>query len=160
MVQWFQNRRSRILASISLSTDKSSDGNERLRLADDAAGRGALARMSGEQAAELKMLERDYEEVLDENCRVFAGYLKEVLENSEGNTSVAPPELVLGRNWDHREVWAVDGMKIGDLKLGEKGIEENGRYNVGFLFSFSALIFAAFLHILFWYCAILYCFEC
>lgn len=85
-------------------------------------------------------LERDYEKVLDENCRVFAGYLKEVLENSEGNVRVAPPELVLAGNHNG---WAVDRMKNGDLKVEESGIEENGlqngRYNVmGFLFSFSS----------------------
>ncbi|XXG48025.1 hypothetical protein AAC387_Pa02g2572 [Persea americana] len=125
-IQWFQDRRSQVIASISLSSDRSADGDERLRWADESPGRGALARMSGEQAEDLMELERDYEKVLDENCRVFAGYLKEVLENSEGNVRVAPPELVLAGNHNG---WAVDRMKNGDLKVEESGIEENGLQN-------------------------------
>ncbi|KAI7989543.1 putative E3 ubiquitin-protein ligase LIN-1 [Camellia lanceoleosa] len=59
----------------------------------------SLSQMSGDQTSELKELERDYEEVLDENCRVFAGYFKEVLANKDGNRLIDPPSVVLEKDW-------------------------------------------------------------
>ncbi|KAF4389991.1 hypothetical protein F8388_002933 [Cannabis sativa] len=48
----------------------------------------SLSKMSDEQASELKILETEYEEVVDENCRVLAKYLKEVLENEDKGDNI------------------------------------------------------------------------
>ncbi|KAG0503471.1 hypothetical protein HPP92_003543 [Vanilla planifolia] len=48
--------------------------------------------MSGGQATELRELERTYGNVMDENSRVYAGYLKEVLRSGD---LIRPPELDL-----------------------------------------------------------------
>ena len=82
--------------------------------------------MSGDQASELKELEGDYELVLDENCRVFAGYFKEVLANKDGNRIIEPPDMVLEmiEKWDKFE-----DNKDENIKVEESGLK-NGQYNV------------------------------
>lgn len=53
--------------------------------------------MSGDQALALKGLEKDYEVLLDENCRIFVQYFKEVLKNN-GDEMIAPPTIVLHKS--------------------------------------------------------------
>lgn len=83
--------------------------------------------MSGDQASKLKELEKNYEHVINENCRVFAKYFKEVLENSEENKLINPPHLVFngmetkGNKQEGNEEWRI--------KKEEPGLH-NGRYNV------------------------------
>ncbi|KAG0455811.1 hypothetical protein HPP92_023599 [Vanilla planifolia] len=80
VVRWFADRRSRVLSSVE-------EGGR----VGATASMAILSRMSGGQATELRELERTYENVMDENSRVYAGYLKEVLRSGDG---VRPPELV------------------------------------------------------------------
>ncbi|KAH9762403.1 RING-type E3 ubiquitin transferase [Citrus sinensis] len=89
-----------------------------------------LSKMSGSQASELKELERNYEELLDENCRVFASYFKQVLENSNdsGLIIVTPPSVVLRKiekvgGADQLHQKQDENIKSEELQL------ENGRYN-------------------------------
>ncbi|KAE8714137.1 hypothetical protein F3Y22_tig00110201pilonHSYRG00329 [Hibiscus syriacus] len=84
-----------------------------------------LSKMSGDQALELKELERNYEQILDENCRVFARYFKEVLENSDESRSVNPPELVFKQTEKGEKL---DYHEDENIKTKELGLE-NGRYN-------------------------------
>lgn len=93
--------------------------------------------MSDEQGSELRRLEMEYEEVLDENCRVLAKYLKEVLENEDENENrLTSPPLTVMKNRTGEEADQTfdefDGineerpMRTGELV----GISMNGRYNV------------------------------
>lgn len=83
-----------------------------------------LSKMTGDQASGLKGLERIYEEVLDENCRVFVKYFEEVLESKDDSRSITPPLVVL-REVDTSERNHNDTIKVQD-ELGWT----NGRYNV------------------------------
>uniref|UniRef100_A0ACD5VR81 Uncharacterized protein n=1 Tax=Avena sativa TaxID=4498 RepID=A0ACD5VR81_AVESA len=56
-----------------------------------------LSLMSGAQAQEMRGLEREYEMVLDVNCKAYALYLKKILEAGEAtrlSPPPPPPELV------------------------------------------------------------------
>jgi hypothetical protein len=62
-----------------------------------------LSMMSGEQAQEMRGLEREYQKVLDANCRAYAAYLKQtLLLQAPSSTALLlsspppPPELVFG----------------------------------------------------------------
>ncbi|XP_073150479.1 putative E3 ubiquitin-protein ligase LIN isoform X2 [Henckelia pumila] len=95
VLDWYNHHRSNILASNptpSYNLDSNSD--ERLSIASNSTT--LLSKMSGDQASALKDLERDYEDLLDENCRIFAGYFKEVLlQNKDEKNLVAPPSIFL-----------------------------------------------------------------
>ncbi|CAI0390068.1 unnamed protein product [Linum tenue] len=85
-LRWFEDRRSAILSGTT---------------AEEPPAMKVLSEMSGVQAKELKVLEGIYEDVLNENCRVFADYLiDEVLSSGgggDGSTAVGrpPPPVVL-----------------------------------------------------------------
>lgn len=93
-----------------------------------------LSRMSDGQATELRELENTYESVMDENSKVYAGYLKELLRSGDG---ISPPELVLP---------TVNGVveAIDEARDEEVGREEIGstteRFNV-MLLSISPFFF-------------------
>ncbi|KAG0499237.1 hypothetical protein HPP92_003928 [Vanilla planifolia] len=78
VVRWFADRRSRVLSLVE-------QGRPIEKIA-------ILSRMSGGQATELRELESTYGNVMDENSRVYAGYLKEVLRSGD---LIRPPELDL-----------------------------------------------------------------
>ncbi|KAF0917346.1 hypothetical protein E2562_017519 [Oryza meyeriana var. granulata] len=50
-----------------------------------------LSLMSGAQAQEMRDLEREYEKVLDVNCRAYALYLKKILEAGDAANASSPP---------------------------------------------------------------------
>ncbi|TVU22994.1 hypothetical protein EJB05_32719, partial [Eragrostis curvula] len=50
-----------------------------------------LSTMSGAQAQEMRGLEREYEKVLDVNCKAYALYLKTILEAEDASTASIPP---------------------------------------------------------------------
>ncbi|KAL0904068.1 hypothetical protein M5K25_026139 [Dendrobium thyrsiflorum] len=109
-VRWFAERRSRILSSL-----------EEGRPA--AAAMTLLSRMSDGQAAELRELENTYEGVMDENSKVYAGYLKELLRSGDG---ISPPELVLPTvNGVEEDVDEMEDEEIGREEIGST----NGRFN-------------------------------
>ncbi|KAM6583195.1 hypothetical protein CsatB_010197 [Cannabis sativa] len=94
----------------------------------------SLSKMSDEQASELKILETEYEEVVDENCRVLAKYLKEVLENEDKGDNINRltfhPPLTIMQNTsqaldDHRGFNEDRPMRTEQLSR----ISVNGRYN-------------------------------
>lgn len=88
-----------------------------------------LSKMSGDQASKVRELEREYSEVLDENCRILAEYFKEVLVNRDGDaTSISPPLLILksaaedgGREKENRKE---------QIPTEPPPVLQNGRYNV------------------------------
>nr|GLL27711.1 putative E3 ubiquitin-protein ligase LIN-1 [Ipomoea trifida] len=117
VLQWKNEQKSVILSS--LDSDYTSDDQSVIVSAT------RLSTMSGDQASDLKDLEGNYEEILDENCRAFAEYFMEVLQNEDGNKLVDPPRVVLGKNkvaekFHHSED---EEMEIGGFRF------KNGRYN-------------------------------
>lgn len=101
----------------------------------------SLSKMSDEQTSELKELEREYEDVLDENCRALAEYLKQVLENEDDDHDrlIEPPPLILKNQAGKVEVFdgsdelEEDQQSWTRRSTGEIGISTNGRYNVMFI---------------------------
>ncbi|CAO2209349.1 unnamed protein product [Urochloa humidicola] len=82
-------------------------GDEENMRSDEAAALSAmrvLSLMSGAQAQEMRALEREYEVVLDANCRAYALYLKKILDAGDASPSPQhPPELVFGVGDDDDE---------------------------------------------------------
>ncbi|XP_012076733.1 putative E3 ubiquitin-protein ligase LIN isoform X2 [Jatropha curcas] len=125
VLQWFNEQRSRILSSLSMNMGYESDENSMYDVSVVLPSSKLLSKMSGGQALELKELESSYEEVVDENCRVFANYFKEVLGNSDENILITPPSIVL------KEIGKVDKLEGNEdkkIKTEEFGLK-NGRYN-------------------------------
>ncbi|XP_024959066.1 putative E3 ubiquitin-protein ligase LIN [Cynara cardunculus var. scolymus] len=124
VLEWYNEQRSRILSSLSSSSAYDSDDNS--IVTDSVVScTTLLSKMNGNQASELKELERDYEQVLDENCRVFAGYFEKILGNRDGNRVIDPPLVVLeavhmGDTYEHNQ-----NEKSISTEFGSK----NGRYN-------------------------------
>ncbi|KAH0743077.1 hypothetical protein KY290_031070 [Solanum tuberosum] len=58
----------------------------------------SLSTISREQASQLKDLENEYEEILDENCRVFSRYFKEVLRAKNQDKIIDPPSVIVQRS--------------------------------------------------------------
>ncbi|XP_059634944.1 putative E3 ubiquitin-protein ligase LIN [Cornus florida] len=117
LLQWYNNQRSKILLSLSTNDNDDKGGSiSSTRL---------LSNMSGYQASELKELERDYEKALDENCKVFVGYFKELLGNNDGTRRIDPPSLVM-RIFEEGNKFKYS--KDENIKAEESGLQ-NGRYN-------------------------------
>ncbi|KAF7819795.1 putative E3 ubiquitin-protein ligase LIN-1 [Senna tora] len=89
-----------------------------------------LSRMSDDQASKLRELEREYEEVVDENCRIVAQYFKQVLVNDNGRDSspsiITSPLLILKSSTEDgkREISNQEEMVKSEMPL-----LKNGRYN-------------------------------
>jgi hypothetical protein len=147
VLRWFNEQRSRILSSLTLDWGYDSDENSIGDVSIVVPCTKLLSKMSGDQALELKELESIYEEVIDENCKVFAKYFKEVVTNGDENRMITPPSVIL------KELRKVDKSEVSDeiIKMEELGLM-NGRYNVMLHFPFHGLyIFSVcfkFLHLL------------
>ncbi|KAI9192181.1 hypothetical protein LWI28_019302 [Acer negundo] len=133
VLQWHNEQKSSILKSLSMKLGYDSD-----EIAVVVRGTKSLSKMSGNQASGLKELERNYLEVLDKNCRVFANYFKDVLEASDDqNAFISPPLVVietvkdgdvLDHNYEDEQMKSDQlGMQIGRYNPiwaeGEKSIE-------------------------------------
>lgn len=137
VLEWYNNQRSRILSSLNSSNGYESDENS-VVMDSGVSCIDLLSKMNGNQALELKELERDYEQLLDENCRGFVGYFKEVLENKDGGRVIEIPSVVtkMVRKGDEYE------FKRDEKSLLTEFGSKNGRYNV--MFHFLAYIFFMF----------------
>lgn len=69
-------------------------------------------------------MENNYEEVLDENCRVLAKYFQQVIENTDGNSLINLPPLTNSGKVDNFKYSEDDKIKT------EEPVWKNGRYNV------------------------------
>lgn len=97
VIQWFNAQTSNTLASLST---KSGDESDDFSVDDVSAVvpySKRLSKVSGELAVELKDLERNYEEVIDVNCRVIVGHFRKVLKSRGGGQSriISPPAVAL-----------------------------------------------------------------
>lgn len=137
VLRWFNEQRSRILSSLTLDKGYDNDENSIGNVSIAVPCTKLLSKMSGDQALELKGLESIYEEVLDENCKVFAKYFKELVTNGDDNRIMTtPPSVIL------KELGKVDKSDASDeiSKMEELGFK-NGRYNVMLHFPSSIIYF-------------------
>ncbi|CAL4959147.1 unnamed protein product [Urochloa decumbens] len=105
VMRHFAARRASAAAAAAAASKGGDDENMR---SDEAAALSAmrvLSLMSGAQAQEMRALEREYEVVLDVNCRAYALYLKNILDAGEASSASQPPppELVFGVGDDDEE---------------------------------------------------------
>ncbi|RWW06712.1 hypothetical protein GW17_00029939 [Ensete ventricosum] len=130
VLHWFADQRSRILTSTSLRFGCPPAAGDDDRSVEAAAAMSLLSRMSDGQAGRLKDLERGYEEVLDANCKVYAEYLKEVVEMGDGGRLVlAPPQLVLTRA-SPEERRSDEAIEVEEALAARAAIgSRDGRYN-------------------------------
>ncbi|KAL9151413.1 hypothetical protein ABFS82_11G050100 [Erythranthe guttata] len=88
-----------------------------------------LSKMSGAQASSLKGLEREYEVLMEENCRIFVDYFKDVLLRNNDDQMIAPPTIILraGAGDDNNKLVYSDDVAI---KInGHEFRSTNRRYN-------------------------------
>ncbi|KAF1882737.1 hypothetical protein Lal_00002918 [Lupinus albus] len=85
----------------------------------------SLTKVSEDQALKLRDLEREYEEVLDTNCKVFAVYFGEVLMSDDGGMSISPPALAM-RSFGNGDKTESDEEVMEEIKTPEL---KNKRYN-------------------------------
>ncbi|KAI3671014.1 hypothetical protein L1987_87660 [Smallanthus sonchifolius] len=125
VLEWYNEQRSRIVSSLCLNSGYESDENS-VGMDSVVSCKTLLSKMNDNQALELKELERDYEQVLDENCRVFVGYFKEILlGGKDGNGMMDPPCVVLEAvHKGGKCAYDQDGRSMS-TGFGSK----NGRYN-------------------------------
>jgi len=133
VLEWYNGERSRILSSLCSSNSGYGSDDDSVVVDSVVSCTTLLSKMNDNQAVELKELERDYELVLDENCRVFAGYFKEVLGSKDGDEVIDPPCVVLDvvRKGDECEYDRDEKSVSTSTEFGS----ENGRYNVMFVSS-------------------------
>lgn len=127
VLEWYNEQKSRILSSLSKDCGYDSDDHSICVESVGVSCTTLLSKMNGNQALELKELERDYEDVLDQNCRVFVWYFKEVLENADENAVIDPPSVVL--EVVDREDEIEDADDVVEIDTDGSGLK-NGRYNV------------------------------
>ncbi|XP_051148497.1 putative E3 ubiquitin-protein ligase LIN-1 [Andrographis paniculata] len=89
ILEWYKEQRSTILSTLYLHSGYNSDDQSIVSTTT------LLSKMSGDQASALGDLEKDYEDLLDENCRVFVEYFKEVLRSKSEDQTIVPPQIVL-----------------------------------------------------------------
>ncbi|KAL3535729.1 hypothetical protein ACH5RR_004190 [Cinchona calisaya] len=123
ILEWYNEQRSSILANVTRNLASGYDSDEQSVVVSPTR---LLKNMSGNQALELKELERGYEDILDENCRVFAGYFREVLQSKDRDQLIDPPIVVL--QMDESEKF--DSQD--DEKLKREYSMKNGRSKYGF----------------------------
>ncbi|XP_057806629.1 putative E3 ubiquitin-protein ligase LIN [Salvia miltiorrhiza] len=75
---------------------------QRSNILDSGNAQSILSEMNGGQASALKDLERDYEVLLEDNCRIFAQYMKQVLR-SRGEEVIFPPAILLFRRGESED---------------------------------------------------------
>ncbi|KAI4379409.1 hypothetical protein MLD38_005711 [Melastoma candidum] len=129
VLEWFNERRSKVLSLTGPSSFPLNDANY-----DDASCdlsvvlpyNKVLSKMSGDQARKLKELEDDYENAINENCKVFANYFKDMLLQKDGSRSISPPEVVLENSSGYERTEKMEeGTSSESWEIGVK----NGRYN-------------------------------
>lgn len=150
ILQWYNEQRSRIMSCISLNSGYHGDDESVVVLA----ATNSLSAMSGEQSSELRNLEREYEEILDENCRVFAQYFKEILRNKDECKFTDPPSVIVQRN-EKSECYFVFS-KEEKMTNEEFGLKNGRYYNVMFYYYlefYLNLVYCAFFNLM----IMLYC---
>ncbi|KAG8367387.1 hypothetical protein BUALT_Bualt16G0066700 [Buddleja alternifolia] len=124
LLKCYNDQRTSILSSLSVNSGYNSDDQSIISTTT------LLSKMSGDQTSALKDLERDYEDLLDENCRLFVDYFKAVLHKKDGDDELVVPPSILLENTanaagDRRVVNSSHDQHIAPLEFGSP----NRRYN-------------------------------
>ncbi|KAI3983686.1 hypothetical protein MKX01_001090 [Papaver californicum] len=136
VIQFLNEQKSRILPSQDFSTT-STKAILRLRsISSSVSGTRTLSRMSEEQRVKLKRVEKEYEQVLNENCKNLVLYFKEILKNrdhgnAEFSSNVPPPPLIVFENkkLEDDDANNEDGDSNGKVRTDEEIGFGYGRYN-------------------------------
>ncbi|XP_031384354.1 putative E3 ubiquitin-protein ligase LIN-1 isoform X2 [Punica granatum] len=140
VLQWFSDERSRIFSS-SVPSPSITDANGEFSCDFSVVvpSEKLLSSMSGDQAAKLKELEGNYEEAINENCRVLSEYFKEVLRDKDGGRGLKhnPPSAILEKKQNNDGPFGSQSGNVngnGNGRAMEKSRTEelrikNGRYN-------------------------------
>lgn len=126
VLEWYNEQRSGILSNSSRSLASKYDSDDQSVVVSP---RRLLKNMNDNQASELKDLERSYEEILDENCRLHAVYFTHILQNDNQNEKIDPPAVVLRGGKSENENENENSGHQEDEKLQKKYSMKNGRYN-------------------------------
>ncbi|MCL7039067.1 hypothetical protein MKW94_023270 [Papaver nudicaule] len=136
VIQFLNDQKSRILPSQDYQIITSSKSIQRLRsISASVSGTRNLSRMSEEQRVKLKRAEKEYEQVLDENCKNLALYFKEILKSRDhGNLedssfNLPPPLIVLESKILEEDDDNGDGDAKGKVEMDQKVGFGYGRYN-------------------------------
>ncbi|MCL7050533.1 hypothetical protein MKW94_012700 [Papaver nudicaule] len=132
VIQFLNDQKSRILSSQDYLIITSTKSIQRLRsISASVSGTRNLSRMSEEQRVKLKRVEREYEQVLDENCKNLALYFKEILKNRDhGNLEdSSPPLIVLESKILEADDNEEDGDSKGKVEMDQEVRFGYGRYN-------------------------------
>ncbi|KAJ8768717.1 hypothetical protein K2173_023621 [Erythroxylum novogranatense] len=116
VLQWFNEKRTKILSSFSMNMDYEGDDNSICDVSVAVPSSKLLSNICGVQALELKELENAYGKVLDKNCRVFASYFKEVLETSDENISIKPPPVIVEEIGEAEDNIKTDGVGLKNVR--------------------------------------------
>lgn len=130
ILEWYNLQRSRILSSMSLSCSSNYDTDDR----STSSTKSIMSKMSAGQASALKDLERDYGDLLEDNCRIFVRYFKELVRNEGGKEINSPPTILFNKGVSdgHEPLCVSDG---DEENVKSQGFESsNRRYNVMILF--------------------------
>ncbi|XP_025819459.1 putative E3 ubiquitin-protein ligase LIN [Panicum hallii] len=129
VMRHFAARRASATAAAAAAAAGNGDEDSRSDEATALSAMRVLSMMSGAQAQEMRALEREYEMVLDANCRAYALYLRKILEAGEASTVSSPPhppELVFGVGADEDDRGDDEDAPDND----ESASSQNGfRYN-------------------------------
>ncbi|KAL9330155.1 hypothetical protein ACSQ67_005158 [Phaseolus vulgaris] len=121
--RWFDEQRTKILSSSPSTSSRENDYSVSEEYSVVLPCAKVLSKMSEEQAGKLREVEREYEEVLDENCRVLAEYFKEVLVKENSDAGISPPPLIL------KSAAEGGGRENQTEEMTPMSVLENGRYN-------------------------------
>ncbi|KAI3908231.1 hypothetical protein MKW92_027472 [Papaver armeniacum] len=134
VIQFLNEQKTRILPSQDIQLSRNI---QRLRsISSSVSGTRTLSRMSEEQRVKLKRVEKEYEQVLNENCRNLVLYFKQILRNrdhgnAEFNSDPSPPPVIvlINKKIEDDDADSEDGDPKGKVTLDEETGFGYGRYN-------------------------------
>ncbi|KAI3919658.1 hypothetical protein MKW92_003621 [Papaver armeniacum] len=134
VIQFLNEQKTRILPSQDIQLSRNI---QRLRsISSSVSGTRTLSRMSEEQRVKLKRVEKEYEQVLNENCRNLVLYFKQILRNrdhgnAEFNSDPSPPPVIvlINKKIEDDDADSEDGDPKGKVTMDEETGFGYGRYN-------------------------------
>ncbi|KAI3977596.1 hypothetical protein MKX01_000509 [Papaver californicum] len=135
VIQFLNEQKSKNLPSQDFQFSTNTIQRLRSISSSSVSGTRTLSRMSEEQRVKLKRVEKEYEQVLDENCKNLVLYFKEILKNRDhGNAEFSfnvPPPLIFFENkkLEDDDANNEDGDSKGKVRMDEEIGFGYGRYN-------------------------------
>lgn len=89
-----------------------------------------MSKMSAGQASALKDLERDYGALLENNCRIFVRYFKELVRHEGGKEINSPPTIVFNKGVSDAQEHLCESDGDEENVKSQGFVPSNRRYNV------------------------------